>query len=220
LLNSTIDHGIWGGVLVQNLHHAFPFNVAIPTAPMVQLSSDVTTVESGGTANLTWSVLNATSCTATASPASSAWTGMKSVNGGTQTTGALSADTTFTITCSDDALQADSATVIVFVDKTTPICSDRRDNDGDGWVDADDPGCYPNGVYDPYDNDEQNGVMTQACSDGIDNDTDGKIDAKDTGCGNWDDNDETDIIPASPASGGDTTNPGDVNVGDIDFKEF
>lgn len=34
-------------------------------------------------------------------------------------------------------------------------CQDGRDNDGDGRVDSLDPGCYTNGFYDRYDNNER-----------------------------------------------------------------
>ena len=36
-----------------------------------------------------------------------------------------------------------------------PQCSDTEDNDGDGKIDANDPGCINNGVYDPNDDDER-----------------------------------------------------------------
>ncbi len=36
-----------------------------------------------------------------------------------------------------------------------PECSDTQDNDGDGRIDANDPGCINNGVYDPNDDDER-----------------------------------------------------------------
>lgn len=79
-----------------------------------------------------------------------------------------------------------------------PQCSDGRDNDGDGRVDAQDPGCLsgPGGAYDPNDNDETNPPQ---CSDARDNDGDGRVDAQDPGClsgpgrtYNPNDNDETD----------------------------
>jgi hypothetical protein len=47
---------------------------------------------------------------------------------------------------------------------TLPHCSDGLDNDADGRTDFFDPGCYPNGVfnpvaYDPNDNSEVNAVL-------------------------------------------------------------
>lgn len=55
-----------------------------------------------------------------------------------------------------------------------PQCFDRVDNDGDGLIDLDDPGCSS-----IFDNTEEN----PECSDGIDNDGDGLIDyQQDPGC--------------------------------------
>ena len=38
----------------------------------------------------------------------------------------------------------------------TPQCSDTQDNDGDGVIDANDPGCINNGVHDPNEHAERN----------------------------------------------------------------
>ena len=63
---------------------------------------------------------------------------------------------------------------------TPPQCSDTTDNDGDGKIDANDPGCLsgPGNTYNPLDDDERD----TDCSDIGDNDGDGLIDAKDPGC--------------------------------------
>jgi hypothetical protein len=75
-------------------------------------------------------------------------------------------------------------------------CSDGRDNDGDYRADAQDPGCYVNGQYNPHDNNEQDsgqcygyGCSSSSsssyraqCSDGRDNDGDNRADAQDPGC--------------------------------------
>jgi LPXTG-motif cell wall-anchored protein len=70
-----------------------------------------------------------------------------------------------------------------------PECSDGADNDGDGVIDAQDPGCLtPDGVFDPNDDDERN-----ECIDGVDNDGDGRIDfPDDPGCSSPQDDDERD----------------------------
>jgi len=76
-----------------------------------------------------------------------------------------------------------------------PECADTQDNDGDGVLYANDPGCRnPDGTYDPNDDDEPN-----ECSDTIDNTDpeDTAADASDPGChanGVFDpqDDDETD----------------------------
>ncbi|MBL8121872.1 hypothetical protein JNM87_03920 [Candidatus Saccharibacteria bacterium] len=81
-----------------------PLTVNNPSKPVVTLSVSPISVNTGGSANLTWSVANgATSCTATASPSNSNWTGSKSVNGGTASTGALTTTGTksFTLSCTN-----------------------------------------------------------------------------------------------------------------------
>jgi len=68
----------------------------------------------------------------------------------------------------------------------TYLCNDGIDNDGDGLVDLQDPGCES-----AEDNDEANDPPPAAqCNDGVDNDGDGLIDLEDPGCENAYDNDE------------------------------
>jgi len=58
-------------------------------------------------------------------------------------------------------------------------CSDRIDNDGDGQLDAADPGCR----------DATAASESPSCSDGLDNEGDGLVDMADPDCGNpWSDN--------------------------------
>ncbi|HVN44302.1 MAG TPA: hypothetical protein VMT66_03545 [Steroidobacteraceae bacterium] len=64
-----------------------------PPSPVVTLSADHSQVSSGSTVDLIWSSQNATSCTA-----SGGWSGTQKTSG-TYTTPALSANTTFTLTC-------------------------------------------------------------------------------------------------------------------------
>ncbi len=54
-------------------------------------------------------------------------------------------------------------------------CSDGRDDDGDGLVDLDDPGCRS--ATDAFETD-----ASRPCDDGLDDDGDGLIDAADPGC--------------------------------------
>jgi LPXTG-motif cell wall-anchored protein len=82
-------------------------------------------------------------------------------------------------------------------------CQDGVDNDGDGVIDAADPGCHTDNdatnaaSYDPTDNDEtdrrastggsgdegaDDGGDDAQCADGRDNDGDGRIDEDDPGC--------------------------------------
>jgi hypothetical protein len=86
-----------------------------------------------------------------------------------------------------------------------PACSDGRDNDNDGRVDTQDPGCA-NG----QDTDETDPQQNQpACSDGRDNDGDGRVDLHDPGCANGQDSDETDPQQNQPACSDGRDNDGD-----------
>jgi hypothetical protein len=73
----------------------YAISVAASTvpAPTVTLTSSASQVASGGTATLTWSTQNATTCTA-----SGGWSGSEPLSG-TTTTPALTSATTFTLSC-------------------------------------------------------------------------------------------------------------------------
>ncbi len=59
-----------------------------------------------------------------------------------------------------------------------PACANGRDDDGDGQIDALDPGCL-----DAADDDEADPARAPVCADGVDNDGDGAIDfPDDSGC--------------------------------------
>ena len=92
----------------------------------------------------------------------------------------------------------------------SPQCSDGGDNDSDGRVDLNDPGCE-----NAADDSESPDPDLPACSDGKDNDNDGKIDAKDPGCdGSNDDSESPDPKPdnnTQQCSDG-KDNDGDGNV--------
>ncbi len=101
-----------------------------------------------------------------------------------------------------------------------PACSDTIDNDGDGVIDAADPGCHSDNdasnaaSYNPNDNDEADrktstggsgGETGVQCADKKDNDGDGLVDAKDGGChtdGNPNNPDSYDPTDDSEAGGG------------------
>ncbi len=109
------------------------------------------------------------------------------VNGGTYPLGTVSGN-----------LNTQGAVVFKFlvtasnvVNPTTYACNDGYDNDGDGRIDMNDPGCTS-----PTDNDEYNyaAPQTYACNDGYDNDGDGRIDMNDPGCTSYNDNDEYNYI--------------------------
>ncbi len=64
-----------------------------PTSPVTTLSANPTSIATGGSAQLTWSATDATSCTA-----SGGWSGAKAVSG-TQNVGPLTASTAFSLAC-------------------------------------------------------------------------------------------------------------------------
>jgi uncharacterized repeat protein (TIGR01451 family) len=54
-----------------------------------------------------------------------------------------------------------TANAIVTVGQVTkPVCSDNVDNDGDGRIDANDPGCFDGNIYNPNKMSEYNVVVT------------------------------------------------------------
>lgn len=94
-------------------------------------------------------------------------------------------------------------------DEGDPQCSDGVDNDGDGLIDTNDPGCHWDGdstnpgSYRPNDDNEANVSGPRQCNDGIDNDSDGFVDLADPGCDNSSDDNESDRL--SPGKSGSTT---------------
>jgi hypothetical protein len=99
-------------------------------------------------------------------------------------------------------------------------CADTQDNDGDGVIDAEDPGCHSDGdadnpdSYDPTD-DSEGGPQ---CSDSTDNDGDGVIDADDPGChsdgdagnpGSYDPNDDSEADEPTVSNTGGAPLPSD-----------
>jgi hypothetical protein len=86
----------------------YALNVA-PSPPTISLSSSASNVAQGGVVTLTWSSQSATTCTA-----SSGWSGTQSTSG-TFPSGALTAATTFTLTCTGNG-GSTSKSVTVTVD--------------------------------------------------------------------------------------------------------
>jgi LPXTG-motif cell wall-anchored protein len=91
---------------------------------------------------------------------------------------------------------ASEALTVAPAETSATQCADNVDNDGDGLVDEDDPGCHTDGnannpnSYNPADDNEANssggtggsGNNNAECNDNRDNDGDGKVDADDPGC--------------------------------------
>jgi len=87
---------------------------ATASLPAVQISANPTAVTSGQTSTLTWSASNATSCTA-----SGGWAGNKALSG-SETTGAIMAATTYTLTCSNASGSSSAATTVTIQTASAP----------------------------------------------------------------------------------------------------
>jgi hypothetical protein len=90
-------------------------SVAGPVGPSVNLTANPGTINLYGSTILTWTVANATGCTASASPAENDWNGSKSSTGGSQSAIPLvQGNETYTLTCTGPGgSQSDTATVKV-----------------------------------------------------------------------------------------------------------
>jgi hypothetical protein len=86
---------------------------SVPSPPTVTLTSNVTQVQSGGTVLLQWSSDDATSCTASSSPASG-FSGTVATSG-QKTSSALTESTTFTLTCTGAGGTSDPKSITVTV---------------------------------------------------------------------------------------------------------
>jgi hypothetical protein len=118
---------------------------------------------------------------------------------------------TLLLTDLDDDYDTLDVTINTEGGQQLPQCSDGLDNDGDGLIDMQDPGCS-----DPSDDDESDDPQNPQCNDGLDNDGDGLIDwPLDPGCTDPNDNDESDD-PQFPQCSDGIDNDGD---GLIDMQD-
>ena len=68
-------------------------------------------------------------------------------------------------------------------ENTPEACQDKKDNDGDGWIDCSDEECQPFAFCDTQGTSSAPVENTlEACSDAADNDGDGYIDCMDQDC--------------------------------------
>lgn len=95
----------WNGTVCQN------------DAPTVSLMASPSTVFSGGSSTLSWTSTAVTSCTASANPLSFSWTGSRPTNSSLphESTGALNATTTFTLSCTGPGGSASSSKIVTVV---------------------------------------------------------------------------------------------------------
>lgn len=171
-----------------------------PVGASVNIDADPSSVVSGGSSFLEWSSSGIVPGTCVAS---GDWGGSQADSGSKYSTGALTSNSTYTITCEIPAADfggkngsvQDSVTVTVTPitppgddDDGDPQCSDEIDNDGNGltdWPAEDGIGC--DDAEDNYENSDEPGDDDDdpigACNDGFDNDGDGFADyPEDPGC--------------------------------------
>ena len=131
----------------------------------------------------------------------------------------------------------------------TPTCSDSFDNDGDGWIDLDDPDCSGdpsqpeeggfgatecnNGVDDDEDtyidsddpdcadgySDDEGETFVADCADEVDNDLDGWTDLDDPGCQDLDDDNEAAASSSECNNGADDDGDGAIDAADTECTD-
>lgn len=153
------------------------------------------TVAKGGITTLSWSTSNDCTNISISSIGSVGTSGSRLTN-------PIYGPTTFTLSASilGGTIKTESLVVNVTIpQQQTFACNDGFDNDNDGLVDMNDPGCSS-----PTDNDEYNQIInppqTYACNDGRDNDYDGYVDMNDPGCAYPTDNDEYNYVQQTQLS--------------------
>jgi len=95
----------------------------ITPAPTVSLVASPTSVSSGSAATLTWSSINATSCSA-----SGGWSGTKAING-SEGTSTLTQNSTYTLSCTGTGGSASQSITVAVSSSTTPTSTSSADGD-------------------------------------------------------------------------------------------
>lgn len=105
---SCVSGTTWNGTVCQNNG---------PLTPSVTLNALPSTVFSGSAATLSWTSANVSSCTASASPVSGTWTGSRPTASTYphESTGALTATTTFSLSCTGANGPASSSKIVTVV---------------------------------------------------------------------------------------------------------
>ncbi len=108
-------------------------------------------INEGKSGTLSWTVSNADSCVASATPANGNWSGSKSTSGGSEESGNIDDATTFTITCSNEE-GSDQSQVVVSPKKGNKIygCTNPSAINYNPSANTDDGSCATN--QDPYGN--------------------------------------------------------------------
>ncbi|HQX80080.1 MAG TPA: hypothetical protein PLC64_15350, partial [Steroidobacteraceae bacterium] len=94
--------------------------VSQPAVPGLTFSGNPLTVSAGGSTQLEWNATNASTCTASASPAASAWSGARAVSGN-QTIDAVAATTQFNLSCSNAAGTTNQSVIVTVSTTPAPV---------------------------------------------------------------------------------------------------
>lgn len=115
---SCIGGSSWNGSLCQAV------------SPSVSLTASPSTIFSGSSATLSWTSTNVTSCTASAVPASGSWIGAKSTSSSYphESTGNLSATTTFSISCTGAYGSVNDSKTVTVINAGPGIVADLTSN--------------------------------------------------------------------------------------------
>ena len=98
-------------------------------SPALEFNSDVTEVDAGGSATLSWESSNSTTC-----QASGAWAGAKPVNG-SETIGPINTDSTFSQTCTSGGVAVSKSVTVrvrAATPSTPPPAPDRSNSESGG----------------------------------------------------------------------------------------
>jgi hypothetical protein len=93
------------------------YSLSVAPGPTITFTSDVSSVSSGGVVQLKWTTVNTDSCTA-----SGGWTGSQPLSG-MAASAALTANTTFTLTCTGEGTSATQSLPITVSAATPPSSS-------------------------------------------------------------------------------------------------
>ncbi len=107
---SCIQDNVYGDTTSSNCNNSC---IAPPSVPTASISASPTSVTSGGSSTVTWSSTNATSCSVTPG----GWTGTS----GSQSTGALSTNTTYTVSCTGSGGNVSSSATVAVTSASAPV---------------------------------------------------------------------------------------------------
>jgi hypothetical protein len=125
---SCVSGGVWNGTTSKCEVDPTP-----TSTPSVTLTASPSVVFTNGSSTLSWISANVSSCTASAVPANASWTGSKSTSSSFphESTGPLSATTTFTLSCTGvNGSASSSAIVNVVPDTGSGIIAELTANPG------------------------------------------------------------------------------------------